>query len=414
VLTPRGRSVLALTLAFFGVGRVLALRELHMAAAALLVLLAFAVGTVIVRRGTMTVKRTLSASRTTAGGELRVDLAVANRGWIGGGPILFEDRVPERLQVSARLALPTLPPHSERHLAYVLRPRVRGRYTLGPLEIALTDPFGLVMRRQKLSGESTVVVYPSYERIETMTKDVQRVGAVRRSPLLGTGDEFYALRAYQEGDDLKKVHWPTSLRLGEIVVKQEELLREPGVLVVLDTCAPKHQGTGAGASIEAAVSACASVATLTLRLGMPLAIVTADGLLLRSRRPSEDEVLEALATVETTASTNLHAPLSTVTRHGVGGATLVTITPGLAKTDLARMREIAANSAGGASVLVDAPTFAPDDARDIRDRRAARTAHKALAVLGMPVVRLAAGDSFAQLWETGIAGSLVRSRAVRP
>lgn len=406
MLTGRGRSVAIFALVLFAAGRLLALRELHMAAAALIVLLVAAVAGVIARRGTLTVRRAVSPARTTAGGEIRVDLAVRNAGKLGGGPVLFEDAIPERLHVAARLALPSLPAGAERMLAYVLRPNLRGRYRLGPLEVALTDPFGLVLRRQQLEGTSTIVVYPSFDHLDTILRDTQRSGAVRRAPLIGAGDEFYALRAYQEGDDMRKVHWPSSMRLGEIVVRQEEVQHEPGMLIVLDTCGPKHRGTGSAASIEAAVSACASVASLALRHGVPLQIVTASGTLLRTRRPSEEDVLEALATLRTSGEPTMMQALSASARAGASGVTLVTITPGMTGPELDRAKRLARSAAGGVTVHVAAPTFGTG-AQALAAERATRDGERGLAELGLNVLRLRADDSFYDVWETGVRDVVV-------
>jgi uncharacterized protein (DUF58 family) len=240
-------------------------------------------------------------------------------------------------------------------------------------------------------GTSPLIVYPSFETISTMPSGLQRLGAVRSSPLLGQGDEFYALRAYEEGDDLRKVHWPTSMKTGQLVVKQEELLGEPRALIILDTCAVKHRGTGAGASIEAAISACASVAVLAIERRMRIEILTPDGPLLQTRRPTRDQILEALAMLEPSGRRDLGAALATTaTRRGA--AVSVVITPGVERGETGTLAQLLAGSAGGALVWVVADTFSGE--RSGRRREPAR--------LGLPLIALRAGDSFRRVWEGGV------------
>lgn len=391
-LTPRGRSVLALAAGSLVSGRVLALRELHMLAAGLIALLAIAFGLVLYRRLQLSVRRKVSPTRTQAPGEVRVELTVSNSGTIAGGPLLLQDRLPEKLSATARLSLPSLAPQTDQSAAYILRPRVRGFYQLGPLELAVTDPFGLFLRRQSLPGVSTVVVYPSFERVRTLPQNVQRAGAIRRSPLLGVGDEFYALRAYEEGDDLRKVHWPTTLKLGEPYVRQDELLVEPGLFVVLDSCLTKHRGMGTTASIEAAISACASVATLGIDHGMALDVLTSDGLLLQSRRPTEDELLEALALLDPSPRSDLVPALTSAARRRVPYTSLIVISPSLSDAELAMLARMAQRTAGGACVHVQADTFGAGEP----------SSPGRLGQLGIPVVPLRSQDSFHDVWEGGV------------
>jgi uncharacterized protein (DUF58 family) len=400
MLTRRGRSVLVMALGCFVTGRLFALRELYMLSGALGVILLRALMAGLSRPANLEVRRGVTPPRLSAGNELRVDLQVTNMGRFGAGPLLLEDRAPARLGVSPRLALPSLPRGHSRRLAYVLRPDVRGRYELGPLDVAFTDPFGLVQRRKPASGTSVVIVHPAFERIHTLALGAERAGAVRRSPMLGQGDEFYALRQYRDGDDLRKVHWPSSLRLGEMVVRQEELRREPGVVILLDTCAAKHRGVGAESSMEAAVSACASVAALAVSWHMPVSVMTPRGPLLPDRRPSEPEILEALALHEPGTHASMLPALTRVP--STGGGFLVVVTPGLSPKEASRVAEIARGSAGGICVLLAAFTFEEPETHGLQGERDLRAALKTLTATGMPSLVLRAGEWFDEVWETGV------------
>src|SRR5207244_1444715 len=95
-----------------------------------------------------------------------------------------------------------------------------------------------------------------------------------------------------------------------------------------DTCAAKHRGHGTGASIEAAISAAASVGVLAIRRRMRVGIVTPDGSLLPIRRPTEHQLLEALATLRPSKQTSLAAGVDQ-SRTNARPAVTVVISPGL-------------------------------------------------------------------------------------
>jgi uncharacterized protein (DUF58 family) len=258
-----------------------------------------------------------------------------------------------------------------------------------------TDPFGAVRRRQEVAGASPLLVYPAYEEVTVLPSAVQRIGIIRHSPLVGHGDEFYALRAYEEGDDLRKVHWPSSLRKGELVIRQEELLAEPRALIVLDTTQSKHKGTGAGASLEAAVSAAASIGILSLRRRMRIEVVTNDGPMLQTRHPTEEQLLEGLALV-TLSRKSIGRALDRSFRPRSGRpALIVVITPDLRREDVRSIALRSRNSAAGAIVWIDANSFEASQTRKRRKPAMSR-------VLPFPVVPLHAGDSFRSVWHTAI------------
>jgi uncharacterized protein (DUF58 family) len=309
--------------------------------------------------------------------------------------VLLTDEIPPRIGSPVRLSLSAR--RRERSVAYTFSPRLRGKYAIGPVTIVHTDPFGAVKRTVVQRGTSPLLVYPSFEEIAALPGGVHRLGVIRHSPLVGQGDEFYALRAYEEGDDLRKVHWPSSLRTGELVIRQEELLAEPRALIVLDTCAHKHYGSGAHASIEAAISAAASVGVLAIKKRMRVAVVTPDGPLLAARRPTEHQLLEALATLRRSKRRDIVAG---VEQSRTRPAVTVVISPGMSAAELRAVALGSRGTAGAALVLVDAPTFADGAARR-RETYAAPTA------LGFPVVRLRAGSSFAGAWGEVVAYAAV-------
>jgi uncharacterized protein (DUF58 family) len=374
-------------------GRLSGLRELVMAGAAFALVLIVGLVLVWARSGRVRVERHVMPARTTVGGHVRVELTVEAAGWLGSGPVLLTDKLASDVGPSPRLALPGGSRRRARSVAYHLSPRLRGRHAIGPLEVTHTDPFGAARRRQEVATTSTLLVYPAYEDVTVLPTAVQRIGIVRSSPNIGQGDEFYALRAYEEGDDLRKIHWPSSLKTGELFIKQEELLAEPRALIVLDTAAAKHRGEGATASLEAAVSAAASLGVLALHRRMRLEVVTNEGPLLRTRNPSKDEFLEALALVAPSRG-GISRALDRADRTRGRPALVVVITPDLRREEVRSIAVRARNSPAGAIVWVDAASFEGTKSR----RGLVPHAH----MLPFPIVPLRAGQSFRTQWHRSI------------
>ncbi|MGH2694226.1 MAG: DUF58 domain-containing protein, partial [Actinomycetota bacterium] len=88
-----------------------------------------------------------------------------------------------------------------------------------------------------------------------------------RHPSGARGEDFYTLREYAEGDDLRKIHWPSTAKLDAIMIRQEETPWHTRATVLLDDRTIAHAGSGESSSFERAVEAAASVIDLYHRSG---------------------------------------------------------------------------------------------------------------------------------------------------
>ena len=117
-----------------------------------------------------------------------------------------------------------------------------------------------------------------------------------RAPALEPLGEFLALRDYEPGDDPRRVHWRSSARRGELLVRQDEAASPGRVVLVLDTRPHVHDE----ASFESAVEVIASLAVSLRRAHAPLEAVTTKGEVLGRPGPGMVELLlERLAVVST-------------------------------------------------------------------------------------------------------------------
>lgn len=148
-------------------------------------------------------------------------------------------------------------------LSYSLLPSRRGRWPLGPALVHSADPLGIMFADTAVGGEELIPVWPSTVEL-TATAGVlmgqaDRVVLGARSP----SPDDAALRDYREGDDLRRVHWPSSARKGTMLVRSDERAGKRPATVLVDL--PRE-----GQALEWSISAAASIGLSVLDSGHPV------------------------------------------------------------------------------------------------------------------------------------------------
>ncbi|HEX9891417.1 MAG TPA: DUF58 domain-containing protein [Actinomycetota bacterium] len=297
-LTGRGLGVIGGALALWFASRILGGPDLHVVAVGLLALPGLSAGLMWRRRIDLTVRRRLSSTRVFPGTQVRVDLEVQDRG--PRSLLLLEDRLPPSLGRGARAVLAGT--GDRRMVAYQITARGRGRYPIGPLSVQRSDPFDLVRRREEVPGTQELVVFPEVEDLRATRTPATGAGSgdsVSRR-LFRTGEEFYTVRAYEVGDDLRRIHWPSTARTGKVMIRQDEAARRSRATILLDTRVASLGGRKE--VFEKAVSAAASVGIHLLRSGFTLGLSTPD---LPARAMDRSHLLETLAVLEATRTSGL-------------------------------------------------------------------------------------------------------------
>ncbi|RMI08636.1 DUF58 domain-containing protein [Cellulomonas triticagri] len=175
-------------------------------------------------------------------------------------------------------------------LRYPVQATRRGRWALGPLVVTRTDPFGVAQVRATLGERETLTVWPAVADLpaprELLVAEPERSVVGARSP---AADDA-ALRDYRVGDDLRRVHWPSSARRGELVVRSDERAGMRPVTVLLDQ-------PPAGEDLEWSISLAASVALAMHGAGHPTHLLTGtavdDPRATRVEAPGRQQLLEA-------------------------------------------------------------------------------------------------------------------------
>jgi len=331
-LTRRGWS---LTGAAFGLvigSYLLGTSEMLVVGIAALVLVAAAAGWLRFQVPlSIAVSRRVHPDRLHVGSEGRIDLLVENLG-TRATPLLAATDWFDEGRRAARFLVPPLAAGATARAAYRIPTRRRGRYRVGPLAVAVTDPFGVARRSEPSTGEAELIVRPRVHDIVAPVAVGSRISAeheasAARAVVSDLGDEFVTLREYELGDDLRRVHWRSTARTGELMIRQDEARWRSHAAVVLDVQPGAHDA----ASFEVAVEAAASVTARLARLRRKVEVVTSAGEVLGTGGDRRHDVIDVLATVGPDDRDNLSTvfeQLRTHRRIDLIVAVLGRVTPG--------------------------------------------------------------------------------------
>ncbi|HEY2549769.1 MAG TPA: DUF58 domain-containing protein [Streptosporangiaceae bacterium] len=304
--TTRGTAFLAAGVAAFLAGLILgdgALISIGAVLFALPLLSGLAAGRARYR---LSCVRAISPPRVPAGQTTRVILRLQNVSRLPTGLMLAEDTVPYALGTRPRYVLDGVERGGTRELSYPLRSDLRGKFTIGPLEVRIADAFGLIEVGRSFSSNSTLLVTPRVVRLGQAVVSGSWVGdgEGRTRTAASAGEDDVIPRAYRDGDELRRVHWRSTARYGELMVRREEQRWKNRAALLLDTRRGAHSGTGAASSFEFAVSAAASVGVHLAREGLDGRLITDSGAVVGTGQ-FEDALLETLSVIRMSASSDL-------------------------------------------------------------------------------------------------------------
>ena len=320
------------------------------------------------------------------------------------------DRVPETLPASAGFVLAPLRSGGSARLRYEVVGAQRGVHELGPVEVALRDPFGVARRRQLLGDTDTLVVYPPVHRLTVglPLRGLTGTGGGAQSRPGATGDELATVREYVHGDDLRKVHWSTTAHRGQFMVRQDESPQRPDATIVLDVRATAHRGVGPDGSLETAATAAASVCYHVAERGFDAALVT-EALRSRPRALPWEQTLEQVARVAPRDDVDLATVWQQLATTSGGSGLLVAV---VCTPDAAMLRSMV-RAGRGASVRVALLIDADAHGRGSRRGPEPGPAARALQAAGWRVAVLGPKADLRARWRELLAGSTLAAGALR-
>jgi uncharacterized protein (DUF58 family) len=392
-MTRRGRLALALGVATYLVARIFGSTPLYPVAVGLG--LAVGAGWVVVRlaQGPIRLRREITPTAPTEGDDVLVSVRVERERPVTPPSLALVERV-------AKLGERRTPIRHDRG-AYLLPALPRGRYVFERARAVIEDPFGLDRAETTVEAPSALLVYPRIVELERVFSETGALSHDGRRLLLRrpSGFDLHSVREYEQGESLRKVHWRSTAKRGELMVKELEDAPRDEIAVLLDGHVPV-----VGESFDVQVRAAGSILHAHARRGRRAVLVVNDAQrhIQRVHTVAGDwrQALDLLAAVEPTAK----APAAALLGEESGAVsralevTVVTASLDDALVDRLLQRSLAQRRA--ALVYVDLGSFGVGGGA--RQPRLLR-----LASGGVPVAVLRRGDDLAEK----LAGDVLRRAA---
>lgn len=308
-------------------------------AIALLILLPVA-ALFVLRPPSSGIKRQVNPTRVTRGETAEVRLWKRNVSPLPSVPLDATDQIGH---LTVGLTIPASRPGGRAEAAYRFVTSRRGHLTVGPVLLSRRDPWGL-FHRERLTGEvreisvyPRVLAVPAPDIVHRLSRDA---GAAE---VTAGSDRFHTLREYVVGDELRKVHWPSSARTGTLMVKQMVDSPRPKLLLFCDCAAgeytdPEH--------FEQAIEASVSLANAIAATGVPLAVAAGQQspVVEINRAADLEKMLETFVTVVPEQQTSIAVLRSMVLSTRATGVVAITGPGNTLLTMLTGLRSIIGQS----------------------------------------------------------------------
>jgi uncharacterized protein (DUF58 family) len=173
------------------------------------------------------------------------------------------------------ILVPPLGPGDRAVIGTTRRAARRGVQESTAASLRSAAPFGVAQARRPVAAPGRTVVFPAVVqlgRVPLIDLAPTHDSAMHTVPRRGTGPEYLGIREYRTGDSMRHVHWPSTARLGQVMVREFEQEHTRRLAIVLDTWADAGEED---TPLDAACSAGASVAFAALGRGHGVRLVAA-------------------------------------------------------------------------------------------------------------------------------------------
>jgi uncharacterized protein (DUF58 family) len=251
-VTQRGRFVLALGFGVYVMAWAFGSKPLYPVATGLLLVAAVAWIWIRLADRPFRVSRGSGDREHLEGDDVPVVVELESTGRVLPASVTLRERV-GRLGEQRHVLRP-----SGRRLSvrYMLKRVPRGRYAFENVRAELADPFGLECVTVELPAPGALLVYPRLVGLERLFSDAGARSRDGRRLLLRrpSGFELHSVREYEQGESLRRVHWPSTARRGQLMVKELEDAPRDEIAVLLDADARAVVGESFDVQVRAAGS----------------------------------------------------------------------------------------------------------------------------------------------------------------
>lgn len=376
--TTRGWALSGAGLALVVLWWLLGETELLLAGAFFTVATCVAVAFVQLHPPLLRTARRLASTAVHNGDTVQVTLALHNLSVRTTRNLSVIDQV-ESLGV-ASFEISSIPSGDTATATYRVICRPRGVYQVGPSRAISSDPLGLAELAAADGPTDHLVVYPTVEALDgfpAVRGQDPSMAASRPEHSQRGGEDFYTLREYQRGDDLRRVHWPSSAKTNQLMIRQLETPWMSRALVMLDVRAQVYESEDA---FETAVSGAASVVAHLVKSGFDADLWAGEPQVIDAG--NYGAAMERLALVEPSPAIDIEAVAAQIRHRGGGG--LLTIVTGTADRALISVRQLLSGDYSTA-ILLGVSTTTPQTLTGF---------HR----LGVTTVSVAPGELWAERW----------------
>jgi uncharacterized protein (DUF58 family) len=413
-LTTRGAAFAGCGVVLVAAGVLLGQHDVTRVGILLLALTVIAL--VLVRRHglTLDVVRTATPSRVAIDERAVVTVRIRNVESSPSPVVMAEESIDYALGDRPRFVLPSLRPGDVQEVQYTVRSHTRGVHRIGPLGVRVRDPFGLTLRTAAVSGDAEIIVLPKVVPLphgRSLGSGIGSEGSVPHMVALH-GEDDQTVREYRDGDDLRRIHWPATARTGELMVRQEDRPAKRRAVVVLDTRAVGHAGSGRSSSLEWCVTTAASVTAHVVDSGYAVHLLTADPRSDNGVHHDETlpEGLETLARVGLGPEDGLRAVLHAANTLTSQGGLVVYVGGPVGDDDARTLSALRQPGSAGAAMVIDPDAFA---GRTRKGSARAERVEPTLAILqssGWMTTPVDARTTPALAWSAVVGGQVVGAR----
>ncbi|HEY3998435.1 MAG TPA: DUF58 domain-containing protein [Candidatus Xenobia bacterium] len=230
-----------------------------------------------------------------AGDTVVMRLSITNPGPRTRWYLTVRDVAPAGLQPERgdyRMGIDRLAPGESAAVEYDLDCPRRGRFNLGAVSVVSATPLGLFPAYARCAAPGTLVVWPvgpHVARLPVHTAVPSTVVPHHVNTVLGHSHDLAGIREYRAGEDVRFIHWPSTARAGDLMIKEFHDISSQSIAILLDA----HRDSQS--LVEQMVSGATSLCTAAHRHNMPITLIVGREVL---RHPRAPQALSALAAVE--------------------------------------------------------------------------------------------------------------------
>ena len=395
MLTDRGRWILAFGGAVYLVAWAFGATVLYPIGLGLVLAVAAAALWVRFLNRPMRINRVLGRGEHLAGDDIPVRLELDVNGWMPSGALT----VVEKIAKFGAVETVVLNRHGRLRGGYILDKVPRGRYPIESARVLLEDPFGLEQVGIDLPAGESLLVYPRLVDLDELFSDSGARALEGRRLLLRrpTGFDLHSVRDYEQGESLRRVHWPSTAKRGHLMVKELEDAPRDETAVLLDADASVVVGRAPDSSFEVQVQAAGSILKAHASRGRRAALIVNSATRPYQRVHSFDgdwlRALEVLAAVEADGPTPCAAMLADEAGPAGRALELTVVTACLTPRLAQRLAQRVFQRHAATLVYVDPTSWADEPPAQLDAAVAAQVLR--LERAGVPVAILRRGDSLA-------------------